>query len=93
MPGFLFAFLAKTPATLQHRRTSRYDPGPVLSHCVTHDELKRRIEEASKYVDLDQLALSPQCRFSSNAIGNLVTVYDERANFNLIREVAEDVWG
>ena len=57
------------------------------------DELKRRIEEASKYVDLDQLALSPECGFSSNAIGNLVTVDDERAKFALIRDVAEDVWG
>ena len=57
------------------------------------DELKRRIEEASKYVDLNQLALSPQCGFSSNAIGNLVTVDDQRAKFALIREVAENVWG
>ena len=57
------------------------------------DELKRRIEEAAQYVDLEQLALSPQCGFSSNAIGNLVTVDDERAKFALIREVAEEVWG
>ena len=57
------------------------------------DELKRRIDEAAQYVDLDQLALSPQCGFSSNAIGNLVTVDDERAKFTLIREVAEEVWG
>ncbi len=56
-------------------------------------ELRRRIEEAAQYVDLDQLALSPQCGFSSNAIGNLVTVDDERAKFALIREVAEEVWG
>ena len=57
------------------------------------DELKRRIDEAAQYIDLDQLALSPQCGFSSNAIGNLVTVDDERAKFSLIREVAEEVWG
>jgi 5-methyltetrahydropteroyltriglutamate--homocysteine methyltransferase len=57
------------------------------------DELKQRIEKASKYIDLDQLALSPQCGFSSNAIGNLVTVDDKRAKFALIREVAEEVWG
>jgi len=57
------------------------------------DELKRRIEEASKYVDIDQLALSPQCGFSSNAIGNLVNVDDQRAKFARIREVAEEVWG
>jgi len=63
------------------------------SDVESKDELKRRIDEASKYVDLDQLALSPQCGFSSNAIGNLVTVDDERAKFALIREVAEEVWG
>jgi 5-methyltetrahydropteroyltriglutamate--homocysteine methyltransferase len=57
------------------------------------DELKRRIDEATQYINLDQLALSPQCGFSSNAIGNLVTVDDERAKFSLIREVAEEVWG
>ncbi|MDH5749295.1 MAG: 5-methyltetrahydropteroyltriglutamate--homocysteine S-methyltransferase [Rhodospirillales bacterium] len=63
------------------------------SELESKDELKRRIDEASKYVNLEQLALSPQCGFSSNAIGNLVTVDDERAKFALIREVAEEVWG
>ena len=57
------------------------------------DELKFRIEEASKYVDIDQLAISPQCGFSSNAIGNLVTIDDQKAKLSLVREVAEDVWG
>jgi len=57
------------------------------------DELKARIEEAAKYVDLEQLALSPQCGFSSNAVGNLVTVEDEKAKFKLINEVVEEVWG
>ena len=57
------------------------------------DELKRRIEEASKYVDLDQLALSPQCGFSSNAIGNKVSVDDETAKLRLVIETAEEVWG
>ncbi len=59
----------------------------------TKDELKRRIEEASKYVGLDQLCLSPQCGFSSNAIGNLVTEEDEKAKFRLVIETAEEVWG
>ena len=57
------------------------------------DELKRRIEDASKYVDLDQLALSPQCGFSSNAIGNKVSVDDEIAKLRLVIETAEEVWG
>ena len=57
------------------------------------DELKSRIDEASKYVDVDQLCLSPQCGFSSNAIGNLITVDDEKAKLGLVLEVAEEVWG
>ncbi len=57
------------------------------------DALKARIEEAAKYMPLDQLCLSPQCGFSSNAVGNLVTVDDEKAKLSLVLETAEDVWG
>jgi 5-methyltetrahydropteroyltriglutamate--homocysteine methyltransferase len=57
------------------------------------DELKMRIEEASKYVSIDQLCLSPQCGFSSNAVGNLITVDDEINKLSLVKEVAEEVWG
>jgi 5-methyltetrahydropteroyltriglutamate--homocysteine methyltransferase len=56
------------------------------------DELKRRIEEASKYVDIDQLALSPQCGFASTLLGNKVTVDDEKRKLALITEVAEEIW-
>lgn len=59
----------------------------------SQDDLKRRIDEAARYVDLDQLCLSPQCGFSSNAIGNLVTVEDEIAKLGLVVDVAKDVWG
>ena len=57
------------------------------------DELKRRVEEAAKYVDIDQLALSPQCGFSSNAVGNLITVDDQIAKIQLVLETAEEIWG
>ena len=57
------------------------------------DNLKRRIEEASKYVPLDQLCLSPQCGFSSTVEGNALTVEEEIAKLRLIVQVAEDVWG
>jgi 5-methyltetrahydropteroyltriglutamate--homocysteine methyltransferase len=56
------------------------------------DALKRRIEEASRFVDLDQLCLSPQCGFSSTAEGNLVSYDDEVAKLRRIVEVAEEVW-
>jgi len=59
----------------------------------TKDELKRRIDEAARYVPLDQLAISPQCGFSSTVEGNKVTVADEIAKLRLAVEVAEEVWG
>jgi methionine synthase II (cobalamin-independent) len=57
------------------------------------DVLKRRIDEASKYVPLDQLCLSPQCGFSSTVEGNVLTQADQVAKLQLIVDVAEDVWG
>src|SRR5579884_787323 len=57
------------------------------------DVLKRRIEEASRYVDVDQLCLSPQCGFSSTVEGNDVTPEQQQAKLRMIVEVAEEVWG
>jgi 5-methyltetrahydropteroyltriglutamate--homocysteine methyltransferase len=56
------------------------------------DELKRRIEEASKFVDLEQLCLSPQCGFSSTEEGNNLTADQQKAKLALIVEVADEVW-
>jgi 5-methyltetrahydropteroyltriglutamate--homocysteine methyltransferase len=57
------------------------------------DDLKRRLDEAAKYVPLDQLALSPQCGFSSTVEGNEVTVAEETAKLARCVEVAREVWG
>jgi methionine synthase II (cobalamin-independent) len=57
------------------------------------DELKRRIEEASQHVALDQLCLSGQCGFSSTAEGNNVTFDEQVAKLERIVEVADEVWG
>jgi 5-methyltetrahydropteroyltriglutamate--homocysteine methyltransferase len=57
------------------------------------DDLKRRLDEASKYIALDQLCVSPQCGFSSTVEGNDVTVEQERAKLSLCVEVAQEVWG
>jgi 5-methyltetrahydropteroyltriglutamate--homocysteine methyltransferase len=56
------------------------------------DLLKRRIEEASKYVPLERLCISPQCGFSSNYLGNPVTIDDEKRKLELVARVAEAVW-
>jgi 5-methyltetrahydropteroyltriglutamate--homocysteine methyltransferase len=57
------------------------------------DTLKRRIDEASKFVPLDQLCLSPQCGFSSTVEGNVLTYDEEVAKLRLIVETAAEVWG
>ena len=57
------------------------------------DEIKRRIDEASKYVALDQLCLSPQCGFASTEEGNVLAEDEQWAKLRMIVELAEEVWG
>jgi 5-methyltetrahydropteroyltriglutamate--homocysteine methyltransferase len=57
------------------------------------DDLKRRIDEAAKYVPLDQLCLSPQCGFSSTSEGNELTDEQQGAKLRLVVETAHEVWG
>jgi methionine synthase II (cobalamin-independent) len=57
------------------------------------DDLKRRIDEASKFVPLDQLGISPQCGFSSTVLGNKLTIDDQIAKLGLVVQVAREVWG
>ena len=56
-------------------------------------EVKRRLEEASKYVPMENLCLSPQCGFASMFLGNPVTEEDQRKKLSMIVEIAEDLWG
>ena len=57
------------------------------------DELKRRIDEAARYVPLEQLCLSPQCGFSSTVEGNALTREQQIAKLRLVVETAAEVWG
>jgi 5-methyltetrahydropteroyltriglutamate--homocysteine methyltransferase len=57
------------------------------------DEIKRRIEQAAKFVPLDQLCLSPQCGFASTEEGNVLSEDEQWAKLRMIVETAEDVWG
>jgi 5-methyltetrahydropteroyltriglutamate--homocysteine methyltransferase len=57
------------------------------------DALKRRIDEASRFVPLDQICLSPQCGFSSTVEGNKLTPQEQAAKLRLIAETAADIWG
>ncbi len=57
------------------------------------DNLKRRIEEATKYISLDQLCLSPQCGFASTEEGNTLAEDEQWAKLRMIVELADEVWG
>ena len=59
----------------------------------TVDELRRRIDEAARYAPLESLALSPQCGFSSGAVGNRVSEDDQRRKLEVVVETARKVWG
>jgi len=57
------------------------------------DALKRRIEEASRFIPLDQLAISPQCGFASDVVGNLLGPDDQKRKLERVVETARAVWG
>jgi 5-methyltetrahydropteroyltriglutamate--homocysteine methyltransferase len=59
----------------------------------TKDAIKRRIDDAAKFIDPDQLCLSPQCGFASTEEGNILTEDEQWAKLRLIVEVADEVWG
>jgi 5-methyltetrahydropteroyltriglutamate--homocysteine methyltransferase len=64
-----------------------------LPELESKDDLRRRIDEAARYVPLEDLALSPQCGFASTMQGNLLTVDEERRKLELVAETARLVWG
>jgi 5-methyltetrahydropteroyltriglutamate--homocysteine methyltransferase len=59
----------------------------------TVDALRRRIDEAAKFLPLEQLAISPQCGFASDVVGNLITPDDQRRKLERVVETARRVWG
>jgi len=64
-----------------------------LAPLENKDDIKRRIDEATKYVALDQLALSPQCGFASTEEGNALTEEEQWAKLRLVVDIAGEVWG
>ncbi len=57
------------------------------------DAIKRRIEQATKFIDLDRLCLSPQCGFASTEEGNALAEEEQWAKLRMIVEIADEVWG
>jgi 5-methyltetrahydropteroyltriglutamate--homocysteine methyltransferase len=64
-----------------------------LGRLESRDELKRRLDEAAKYVPLEQLCLSPQCGFASTEEGNILSEDEQWAKLAMIVELAEEIWG
>ncbi len=64
-----------------------------LGEMESKDDLKRRIEDAANYAPLEQLALSPQCGFTSTVHGNNIAVEAQRNKLRLVVETAREVWG
>jgi len=64
-----------------------------VSQLETVDDLKRRIDDAAKYAPIEQIAISPQCGFSSDVVGNLISDDDQRRKLEVVVETARQVWG
>jgi 5-methyltetrahydropteroyltriglutamate--homocysteine methyltransferase len=79
-------FLPKTKGVVLGLVSSK---APALEN---PDSLRRRLEDAARYVDIDRLAISPQCGFASTAAGNPLTEADERAKLQLVVDVARATW-
>ena len=56
-------------------------------------DLLRRIDEAARYVEMERLAISPQCGFASAMLGNLLSMDDQRRKLELVSDVARKAWG
>jgi 5-methyltetrahydropteroyltriglutamate--homocysteine methyltransferase len=62
-------------------------------HMENRQELTKRVRDASRYVPLERLALSPQCGFASSVIGNRISLGDEKRKLRLLVETARALWG
>ena len=64
-----------------------------LPRLESRDDLRRRIDEAARYVPIENLAISPQCGFASTSAGNVLTVDEEKRKLELVVDTAQKVWG
>lgn len=84
------------PLRLLAKGKQRVLPGFITTktgELETIDELKAKFDEASKYADIDQLGIAPQCGFSSTEDGNAITYDDQRRKMELVVATAEAIWG
>jgi 5-methyltetrahydropteroyltriglutamate--homocysteine methyltransferase len=84
------------PLRLLPKGNKRVMPGFITTKAgelETVDALKRKFEEASKYVDIDQLGIAPQCGFASTEEGNRISTEDQKRKLELVVQTAEAIWG
>ena len=84
------------PLRLLPKGTKRVLPGFITTKTAELediDDLKRKFDEASKYADLDQLGIAPQCGFASTEEGNAITEDDQKRKLELVVKTAEAIWG
>lgn len=84
------------PLKLLSKGKQRVYPGFITTKTAeleSLDGLKRKFEEASRYADIEQLGIAPQCGFASTEEGNLITLDDEKRKLELVVKTAEAVWG
>jgi 5-methyltetrahydropteroyltriglutamate--homocysteine methyltransferase len=98
--GYFMEYDTERAGTFEPLRRVRKGQSVVLGLVTTKtgeleskDAIKRRIDEATKYVPLDQLCLSPQCGFASTEEGNILAEEAQWAKLRMIAEVAQEVWG
>jgi len=84
------------PLRLLPKGNKRVMPGFITTKAgelETVDALKRKFDEASKYVDIDQLGIAPQCGFASTEEGNRISTEDQKRKLELVVRTAESIWG
>ncbi|MEC7764243.1 MAG: 5-methyltetrahydropteroyltriglutamate--homocysteine S-methyltransferase [Pseudomonadota bacterium] len=84
------------PLKLLPKGKQRVMPGFITTKTAeleSMDWLKSKFDQASKYVDIDQLGIAPQCGFSSTEHGNSITVDDQKKKLELVVKCAEEIWG
>src|SRR5690554_3704362 len=84
------------PLRLLPKGNKRVLPGFITTktgELESIDDLRRKFDEASKYADLDQLGIAPQCGFSSTEEGNAITMDDQKRKLELVVKTAEAIWG
>jgi len=84
------------PLRLLEKGKQRVLPGFITTksgELESSDDIKRLLEKASKFVDIDQLGIAPQCGFSSTEEGNALSIDDQKRKLDLVVKVAESIWG